>query len=56
VKQQRPVESTDDFKLRIAGIVGDKSEHIAEARRSHPMLVRKPTATKALREKRGTKK
>jgi hypothetical protein len=41
MKQQRPVESTEDFKLRIAPIIGDKSEHIAEAPRPHQLLVRK---------------
>jgi hypothetical protein len=37
----RPVETTEDFKARIAAIIGDKSEHITGARRPHPMLVRK---------------
>ena len=40
MKQQRPVESTEDFKLRIAAIIGDKREQIAGARRPNPLLVR----------------
>ena len=38
---KRPVESLQDFKARIAAIVGDKTEHIAGAPRPHPLLVRK---------------
>jgi hypothetical protein len=34
-------ESTEDFKARIAAIIGDKPERIAGARAPHPMLVRK---------------
>jgi len=37
---KRAVESTEEFKLRIAAIVGDKLEHIAGARPPHPLLVR----------------
>jgi hypothetical protein len=40
MKQQRPVESTEDFKLRIAAIIGDKREQIAGAPRPNPLLVR----------------
>jgi hypothetical protein len=38
---KRAVETTEDFKARIAAIIGDKSEHIAGARQPHPLLVRK---------------
>jgi hypothetical protein len=50
----RSVESTEDFKLRIAAIVGGKPEHIEGARPPHPMLTRKKRATypKAKRQKR----
>jgi hypothetical protein len=37
---KRPAETTEDFKARIAAIMGDKPEHIAGARRPHPLLVR----------------
>jgi hypothetical protein len=40
MRQQRPVESTEDFKLRIAAILGDKHERIAGAPRPNPLLVR----------------
>jgi len=40
------VETTEDFKLRIAAIVGDKTGHIAGARRPHPLLVRKRRVTR----------
>jgi len=39
------VETTEDFKARIAAMIGgDKTEHITGARRLHPMLVRKKRA------------
>jgi hypothetical protein len=38
---KRPVETTEDFKARIAAIIGDKPERIAGAPPLHPMLVRK---------------
>jgi hypothetical protein len=37
---KRTLESTVDFKLRIAAIVGDEREHIVGARPPHPLLVR----------------
>jgi hypothetical protein len=40
MKQQRPVETTEDFKARIAAIIGGKREHISAPRRSNPTLVR----------------
>jgi hypothetical protein len=41
---KRPVESTEDYKLRIAAIVRGKPELIRGARRPHPLLVRKRKA------------
>jgi hypothetical protein len=38
---KRPAESLQDFKARIAAIIGDKPEQISGARRPRPMLVRK---------------
>jgi hypothetical protein len=38
--KQRPIESTEDFKLRIAAIIGDKREQITGAPRPNPLLVR----------------
>jgi hypothetical protein len=35
-----PVESTEDFKLRIAATIGDKREQITGAPRPNPLLVR----------------
>jgi hypothetical protein len=37
---KRPLETTEDFKLRIAAIIGDKPEQITGARRPNPLLVR----------------
>jgi hypothetical protein len=37
---KRPVESTEEFKLRIAAIVRGKPELIRGARRPHPLLAR----------------
>jgi len=50
----RPVESTEDFKLHIAAIVGGNPEEIERARPLHPMLTWKKRATypKAKRQKR----
>jgi hypothetical protein len=41
---KRPVESTEEFKLRIAAIVRGKPELIRGARRPHPLLARKRKA------------
>jgi hypothetical protein len=38
---KRAVESTEDFKLRIAAIVGDKREEIRSAPQPNPLLVRR---------------
>ena len=40
MKQQRKVETVEEFKLRIAAIMGDKLEHIAGARQPNTLLVR----------------
>jgi hypothetical protein len=47
---KQPVESTADFKLRIAAMLRDKPEHISGAQPPNPMLVRKKRAT--LRKRR----
>jgi hypothetical protein len=49
---KRVVESTEEFKARIAAIIGDKTEHIAGARRPHPMLVRKKRVTRTQKRRR----
>jgi hypothetical protein len=48
----RPVESTEDFKARIAAIIGDKPEHIAESRRPNPLLVRKKRVIRTQKRRR----
>jgi hypothetical protein len=40
MKQERPVETVEDFKLRIAAIVREKPEHIPGAPRPNALLVR----------------
>jgi hypothetical protein len=52
MKQQRPVESTEDFKARIAAIIGDKPEQITSARRPHPLLMRKKRAIRTQKRRR----
>jgi hypothetical protein len=51
----KPVETTEDFKTRIAAIIGDKTEHIPGARRPHPMLVRKKRMIRTLKRRRSHK-
>jgi hypothetical protein len=54
VKQQRSVETVEEFKLRIAAIIGGKPEHIGGAPRPNPLLVRpdkRATNRKAKRRK-----
>jgi hypothetical protein len=46
------VETTEDFKLRIAAIIGDNTEHIVGARRPHSMLVRKKRVIGAQKRRR----
>jgi hypothetical protein len=49
---KRAVESTEDFKARIAAIIGDKPEHATGTCRPHPMLVRKRRAIKTQKRRR----
>jgi len=52
MNQERPVETLEEFKLRIASIIGAKPEHIAGAPRPNPLLVRpkkRATSRKARR-------
>jgi len=49
---KRESESTEEFKLRIAAIIGDKTEHIAGARQPHPMLVRKKRVIRTNKRRR----
>jgi len=56
VKEQRPVETVEDFKLRIAAIIGGKSEEIPPPRRTNPLLVRpKKRATNRKAKRRKTR-
>jgi hypothetical protein len=41
MNEQRRVETVDEFKLRIAGIIGGKRERITGAPRPHRLLVRR---------------
>jgi hypothetical protein len=45
LQMKRAVETTEDFKARIATIIGDKPEKITGARRPHSLLVRKKRVT-----------
>jgi hypothetical protein len=52
MKQQPRIETVEEFKLRIAAIIGAKPEHIPGAPRPTPLLVRRkkrPTNPKAKR-------
>jgi hypothetical protein len=49
---KRAVESTEDFKARIAAIIGDKREHIPAARRPNPLLVRNKRAIRTQKRRR----
>ena len=49
---KRPVESTEDFKARIAAIIGDKPEQITVARPPHPMLVRNKQVIRTQKRRR----
>jgi len=52
---KRPVESTEDFKLRIAAIIGDKRERIKGARRPNPLLVRSKKRAAPIKRRRHRK-
>ena len=49
---KRAVETTEDFKLRIAAIIGDKAKNIAGARPQHPLLVRKKRVIRTKKRRR----
>jgi hypothetical protein len=53
---KRTLESTADFKLRIAAMIGGKREHMTGARPPHPLLVRstkqEPTQMKRRRHRK----
>jgi hypothetical protein len=51
-KPQRPVETVDEFKLRIAAIIGGKPEHIGGAPRPNPLLVRHKKRAKSKKAQR----
>jgi len=51
MKRER-VETTEDFKARIAAMIGDKTERIAGARRPHPLLVRKKRVIRTQKRRR----
>jgi len=46
------VETTEDFKARIAAIIGDKPEQITGGRRPNPMLVRKKRVIRTQKRRR----
>jgi len=46
------VETTEDFKARIAAIVGDKPEQITSARRPPPLFVRKKRVIRTQKRRR----
>jgi hypothetical protein len=52
----RPVESTEEFKLRIAAKLRDKREHIAGAPRPHPLLLRRKKQATYPKGKRRTRR
>jgi hypothetical protein len=49
MKEQRPVETVDEFKLRIAAIISGNHEDIPAPRRTNPLLVRPKKRPKAKR-------
>jgi hypothetical protein len=53
-KEKPRVETVEDFKLRIATIIGDKSEHIAGAPRPNSLLVRPKKRANHQKAKRRT--
>jgi hypothetical protein len=40
MNEQRPVETVEEFKLRIAGIIRGEPDEIPAPRRTNPLLVR----------------
>jgi len=49
---ERPVETTEDFKARIAAIIGDKPESVTGARRPNPLSVRNKRVVKTQKRRR----
>jgi len=49
MKEQRPVETVEDFKLRIAAIISGNPEEVPAPRRTNPLLVRPKKRPKAKR-------
>jgi len=49
---KRQIETTEDFKARIAAIIGDKPERITDARRPNPLLVRNKRVVKTQKRRR----
>jgi hypothetical protein len=49
---RRAVESTEEFKARIASIINDKTEHISGARKRHPLLARKKRVIRTQKRRR----
>jgi hypothetical protein len=50
--QQPRVETVEEFKLRIAAIIGAKPEHIPGAPQPNPMLVRHKKRAKSRKAQR----
>jgi hypothetical protein len=50
--QQPRVETVEEFKLRIAAIIGAKPEHIAGVPRPNPLLVRHKKRAKSRKARR----
>jgi hypothetical protein len=56
MNEQRRVETVEEFKLRVAAIIGGKPEQITGAPRPHQLLVRrKKRATHWKAERRTTR-
>jgi hypothetical protein len=51
---KRKVETVEEFKLRIAAIIGAKPEHIPAPPRPHPLLVRRKKHANHQKAKRRT--
>jgi hypothetical protein len=52
MKEQGRVETVEEFKLRIAAIIGAKPEHIAGTPRPNPLLVRHKKRAKSRKAQR----
>lgn len=56
MNEQSRVETVQEFKLRIAAIVGGKPEQITGAPRPHPLLVRRNKRVTTRKVKRRAKR